>query len=124
MHVKIASKVLGEIKERQIDKLQDVEEEAITTRKLAGENKEDLRNILAVPTTADGAAAGAVAPDRDLRFLDKVRLLVILILCLKDVDELQKYIQIVEDTHKDPAQVQVLEKVKTMFRKKVDIKTK
>lgn len=56
--------------------------------------------------------------------MDKMRILVILILCLKDVDELQKYIQIVEDTHKHPAQTHVLEKVKIMYKKKVDIKSK
>ena len=89
MHVKIASKVLREIKERQIDKLQDIEEEAITTRRLVGENKDDLVKILEFPSSN---------PKSD-HFLDKVRILVIMILCLKDTDELQKYVQMVEEAH-------------------------
>lgn len=124
MHVKIASKVLREIKERQIDELQDIEEEAITSRKLAGKNKQDLLNILAIPTPEEVLTSGSTAPDKHLQFLDKLRILVILILCLKDIDELQRYIQIVEDTHTHPAQVQVLEKVKVMYKKKVDMKSK
>lgn len=47
MHVKIASNILGEIKSRGIDKLQDIEDEIITTRKVSGENKDDLNKILA-----------------------------------------------------------------------------
>lgn len=122
MHVKIASKVLKEIKERQIDKMQDIEEEAITTRKLVGENKQDLLGIFATPTPESAAAS---TPERNPQFLDKIRILVILILCLKDTDDLQKYLQIVEDAHKHiPSQVAVLEKVKIMFRKKVDMKGK
>jgi len=124
MHVKIASKVLTEIKARQIDKLQDIEEEAITTRKLQGENKQDLLDILAAPAQEEAAASSGASPDKNQQFLDKMRMLVILILCLKDLDELQKYIQIVDDTHKHPSQAQALEKVKIMFKKKVDIKNR
>ena len=39
MHVKIASKILTEIKSRSIDKMQDIEDEIMTTRKISGENK-------------------------------------------------------------------------------------
>lgn len=39
MHFKLASKMLTEIKSRSIDKLQDIEDEILTTRKLGGENK-------------------------------------------------------------------------------------
>ena len=115
MHVKIASKVLREIKERQIDKLQDIEEEAITTRRLVGENKDDLVKILEFPCSN---------PKSD-HFLDKVRILVIMILCLKDTDELQKYVQMVEEVHKEvAAEVDTIEKVKVMLAKKIDIKGK
>ena len=48
MHVKIASKILTEIKSRSIDKMQDIEDEIMTTRKISGENKQDLINILGV----------------------------------------------------------------------------
>ena len=80
MHVKIASKILEEIRARQIDKLQDIEDEIITQRYVSGENKTDLQTILDNPHGS---------------FLDKVRLLVIMILCLKDLDELSQYIQTV-----------------------------
>ena len=46
MHFKLASKMLTEIKSRSIDKLQDIEDEILTTRKLSGENKQDFLNIL------------------------------------------------------------------------------
>lgn len=46
MHVKLASKMLTEIKSRSIDKLQDIEDEILTSRKISGENKQDLINIL------------------------------------------------------------------------------
>jgi hypothetical protein len=50
MHVKIASRILTDIKARQLDKMQDIEDEIMTTRKLAGENKQDLINILGLET--------------------------------------------------------------------------
>jgi hypothetical protein len=46
MHVKIASKILTDIKERHLDKYQDIEEEIISSRKVSGENKQDMLNIL------------------------------------------------------------------------------
>ena len=49
--MKIASQMLTEIKSRSIDKLQDIEDEILTTRKLAGENRQDLVNILGLSTT-------------------------------------------------------------------------
>lgn len=51
MHMKIASQMLTEIKSRSIDKLQDIEDEILTTRKLAGENRQDLVNILGLATS-------------------------------------------------------------------------
>jgi hypothetical protein len=39
MHVKLATKLLTEIKSRQIDKLQDIEDEILTKRSVSGENK-------------------------------------------------------------------------------------
>jgi len=83
-----------------------------------------LLDILAAPAQEEAAASSGPSPDKNLQFLDKMRILVILILCLKDLDELQKYIQIVDDTHKHPSQAQALEKVKIMFKKKVDIKNR
>lgn len=39
MHVKLATQLLTEIKSRQIDKLQDIEDEILTKRSVSGENK-------------------------------------------------------------------------------------
>ena len=83
MHMKIASKILIEIKSRQIDKLQDIEDEILTTRKITGENKQDLENILCLEHTSKN------------QFIDKVRIIVIMILCLKDLDLLLKLIDMV-----------------------------
>ena len=82
MHVKIASKILTEIKNRSIDKMQDIEDEIMTTRKISGENKQDLINILGI--------------QNDLN--DKLRLIIIMILCLKDMDELSKMLDIVKNS--------------------------
>ena len=77
MHVKIGSRILEKIRARQIDKLQDIEDEIITQRYVSGENKTNLDSIL------DNAQA---------KFQEKVRMLEIMILCLTDFVELSKYI--------------------------------
>jgi hypothetical protein len=104
MHVKIASKILGEIKSRQIDKLQDIEDEILQNRKTSGENKQDITSLLALETREQDA------------FLDKVRVLVIMILCLSDLDQLQKFIESVEAVH--PTETETMGKLKIMFQKK------
>ena len=88
MHVKIASKMHEEIKKREIDKLQDIEDEIMKTRKVTGDNKADLEKILADQASVQ---ADQSAPPHPL-FLDRVRLLVIMILCLKDSQSLNEYI--------------------------------
>jgi len=55
----------------------------LTTRKITGENRQDLENLLGLESTSKN------------QFLDKVRVLVIMILCLKDLDLLQKLIEMV-----------------------------
>lgn len=113
MHVKLASKMLTEIKSRSIDKLQDIEDEILTSRKVSGENKQDLINIL-----------GLEIPNSDSTrspFMDKVRLLLIMILCFKDLDQLAKYIETVENIHKLPFETDAMSKVKIMFNKKQNI---
>ena len=50
MHVQIASSILGKIKSRKLDKLQDIEEQVISTRKITGENLDDLIEILGKST--------------------------------------------------------------------------
>jgi len=41
---------LGKIKSRKLDKLQDIEEQVISTRKITGENLDDLIEILGKST--------------------------------------------------------------------------
>ena len=116
MHVKIASNILGEIKSRGIDKLQDIEDEIITTRKVSGENKDDLNKILADETSSQQPGASSTL------FFDKARLLVIMILCLKDSESLKKFIEVVESIHnKDPKEQEMLSKVYTMYQKRMNI---
>ena len=76
MHVKLATQLLTEIKSRQIDKLQDIEDEILTKRSVSGENKQDLINYMGLDIPQDAASA----------FTDKVRILMIMILCFKDLD--------------------------------------
>lgn len=113
MHFKLASKMLTEIKSRSIDKLQDIEDEILTTRKLSGENKQDFINILGleVPNSSTNKQP----------FMDKIRILMIMILCFKDLDQLQKFIETVVNVHKLPYEVEILNKVQTMFNKKQNI---
>lgn len=46
MHVKVATAVLEQINTRQLDKLQDIEEEIISKATIVGENKEELLKYL------------------------------------------------------------------------------
>lgn len=76
MHVKLASRLLTDIKSRQIDKLQDIEDEILTKRSVSGDNKQDLINYI-----------GLDIPDNAYStFIDKIRILMIMILCFKDLD--------------------------------------
>ena len=78
MHVKLATKLLTEIKSRQIDKLQDIEDEILTKRSVSGENKQDLINYMGLDLPQDSEST----------FSDKIRILMIMILCFKDLDQL------------------------------------
>ena len=78
MHFKIASRILSEIKSRSIDKLQDIEDELLTTKKLAGENKQDLDNILSLEV-----AGGS--QDNCSQFFDKLRILTMIIIVSEDL---------------------------------------
>ena len=46
MHVQIATKILSEIKRRSIDKLQDFEDEIMTSGRVSGTNKVEIMNYL------------------------------------------------------------------------------
>ena len=112
MHVKLATTILTNIKSRSLDKLQDIEDEIMTTRKLAGENKDDLLTILRKPSQA--------SPDKlSEEFIDKARVLLIMILCFgSKMEELKEYLEIVEGIHTEPLEVEALRKINVMFNKK------
>lgn len=46
MHIQTATKILSEIKRRSIDKLQDFEDELMTSGRLSGQNKTEIMNYL------------------------------------------------------------------------------
>ena len=76
MHVKIASSILQSIKSRELDKLQDIEDEIMSSRKVTGENMGDLERILEKATDQSN----------NISFQDKVRVLLIMILCLENLE--------------------------------------
>jgi hypothetical protein len=109
MHFKIASKILTEIKARSIDKLQDIEEEIMTTKKLTGENKQDFDTIISsVPP----------ASDRESCFFDKLRLVVIIILVMDNLELMESTVSGIEAVHTQSSEVEFLSKVKIMLNKK------
>lgn len=77
MHVQIATKILGEIKRRQIDKLQDFEDELMTTGRISSANKVEFNNYFKKET------------DKVDEYNDKVRLLIIYIICGADSQEIK-----------------------------------
>jgi uncharacterized phage infection (PIP) family protein YhgE len=89
MHVQIATKILSEIKRRAIDKLQDFEDELMTTGRLSSANKAEVGSILARET------------DKVDEFQDKMRLLIIYIMCGQDYKEVKEAIDMVKALHMD-----------------------
>ena len=103
---------MSEIKSRQIDKLQDIEDEILQSKKVSGENRQDLENLLGIEVP------NSHLPENKQQFMDKVRLLIIMILCLKDMGLLEQMMQKVMQIHSDPQEVETLQKVKKMFIKR------
>ena len=81
MHVQIASKILGEIKRRAIDKLQDFEDELMNSGKVSSSNKLEFVNFVKKET------------DKQEEINDKIRLLIIYILCSSDLSEVKPMIE-------------------------------
>lgn len=77
MHVQIATKILSEIKRRQIDKLQDFEDELMTNGRLSTANKVEVMNYVKGET------------DKSEEYIDKLRLLLIQIMCGNDANEVR-----------------------------------
>lgn len=80
MHINVATKILGEIKRRAIDKLQDVEEEIMTSKVISTQVKNNF--LEAIKREVKGQ------DEVD----DKLRLLVIYVLCAADVSDIQEII--------------------------------
>ena len=59
----------------------------MSSRKVTGENKQDLLNLLGLESQLKE------------QFTDKIRILVIMILCLSDIEMLGKFIMEVEKAH-------------------------
>lgn len=78
MHVQIASKILSEIKRRDLDKLQDFEDEIMKSTKLSNQCMIDLmaylKNQIATPE----------------HFTDRMRILTIIAICLDQDDSVLK----------------------------------
>ena len=51
-------------------------------------------------------------------FADKIRLAIIMILCLKSVDEMDEYLKLLEQSHQDEVEQQTLAKIRKMAAKK------
>ena len=77
MHVQIATKILGGIKRRSIDKLQDFEDDLMTTGKISTGNRIELMNYMKHET------------DKPEEYMDKLRLLLIYIYCGNDISEIR-----------------------------------
>lgn len=87
MHVSIASKILSEIKRRQIDKLQDIEDEIMTSKAMSNATKIEFMNFMKKET------------DSPEEFLDKMRLLLIFIFCSSDLNEIKGLIETLKALH-------------------------
>lgn len=87
MHVQMASRILKEIKRREIDKLQDIEDEIMTSKKITSETKMAFMHIMNKETETPQA------------FLDKMRLLMIFIMCSSDYQEIKSLLTQLKKLH-------------------------
>jgi len=89
MHVQIASRILAEIKRRGIDELQEFEDDIMTTGRLTAANKVKAGEMLRKETSKP----------EEIR--DKIRLLLINILCGQDQAEVRGMLDTVRSLHAD-----------------------
>ena len=83
------------------------------------EHKDELLTFLKTNVPFEYNSAQSAA-SQNANFSDKLRLLVILILCMKDVNELGMYIEMVEEAHKDQQlERDALNKINVMYNKKM-----
>ena len=108
MHVQIATKILSEIKRRSIDKLQDFEDELMTTGRFSTANKPEVVAFLRRET------------DKVDEFQDKVRLLLIYLMCGQDSRELKEMLDIAKSLHKDKWDSSLDSLVENLLKKRPD----
>jgi len=89
MHVQIASRILADIKRRGIDELQEFEDDIMTTGRLSAANKAKANEMLKKETSKP----------EEIR--DKIRLLLINIMCGQDLPDIKGMIDTVRSLHAD-----------------------
>ncbi len=89
MHINVASKVLEDIKRRGIDKLQDIEDEIMTSKQMSSSTRIQFMEFMRKDT------------EKQDEFNDKIRLLVIYIFCSGDVSDIKQIMDIIKTIHKD-----------------------
>ena len=89
MHITVASKILENIKRRGIDKLQDIEEEIMTSKSMSNATKQFFLEFFNKLT------------DKTDEINDKLRLLLIYIYCSGDLSDIKSIIEVMKNLHKD-----------------------
>jgi hypothetical protein len=89
MHVQTATKILSEIKRRSIDKLQDFEDELMSAGRLSGQNRAEVMNYLKSES------------DKQEVYNDKVRLIMVGVMCGNEMGEIRQMIEVVKEVHRD-----------------------
>ena len=89
MHVQIATRILAEIKRREIDKLQDFEDEIMTTGRVCSGNRAEVMRYMRKEV------------DTKEEYMDKMRLLIIYIICGSDTQEVKQIVEIMKTVHLD-----------------------
>jgi hypothetical protein len=89
MHVQTATKILSEIKRRSIDKLQDFEDELMSAGRFTGQNRIEVMNYLKTES------------DKQEVFNDKMRLIMIGVMCGNEIGEIRQMIEVVKEVHRD-----------------------
>lgn len=89
MHVQTATKILSEIKRRSIDKLQDFEDELMSAGRLSGQNRTEVMNYLKGES------------DKQEVYNDKLRLIMVAVMCGNEMGEIRQMIEVVKEVHRD-----------------------
>ncbi|CDW72057.1 sec1 family protein [Stylonychia lemnae] len=89
MHINVASKILEDIKRRGIDKLQDVEDEIMTSKQMSNATKNIFMEFMRKDT------------QKQDEFEDKMRLLLIYIICSSDLTDIKQILDTLKTIHND-----------------------